>query len=181
MRHSPILLALLVGVVPQPAHATVLRGLSLRQLARGSTLIVRGEVLSRSARWSGGRIYTKITLRVQRSLRGKSARGQVVSFWRLGGRVGRYVQMVRGAPSFSVGDRVLVFLSPRAHRLFVTGMAQGRFLLRGGPDPRSTTVHQGLAGARLLGSHKALRGPVPLVAFERSVLALLRARPEPRP
>ncbi len=160
-------------LVHNSAQATVLRGLNLDNLCRSSGVILRGKVVARAAAWKGGRIYTRVTLRVTSSLRGKHHAGQRVSFWRLGGRVGRYAQLVRGAPSFQRGDYVLVFLNRRGGRLFVTGMAQGRFTIRSnpasGPAIGPATVTQPLAGARLLGPKRALRGPTTLVRFEMRI------------
>ncbi len=171
------------------ARATVLRGLSLDSLCRSSNVILRGKVVARAAAWKGGRIYTRVTLQVTSSLRGKHVTGQSVSFWRLGGRVGRYVQIIRGAPTFHAGDHVLVFLNRRGGRLFVTGMAQGRFTIRtkppnspsGNPANDSATVTQPLAGARLLGPKRALRGPTTLVRFEQRIRAALRSSKGPTP
>lgn len=169
-------------LLPEPARATLLKGLSLDDLCQRSGVILRGEVVSRSAAWKGGRIYTRVTLRVESSLRGAHRAGQTVSFWRLGGKVGRYVQLIRGAPTFRRGDRVLVFLSRRGAHLFVTGMAQGRFAIRQATAGNPTaTVTQPLAGARLFGPQRALRTPTPLSQFERriraSVAALKRRAP----
>ncbi len=170
----------LVGVlflvpIHDDAQATLLRGLSLDSLCRSSKIIVRGQVTARTAAWKGGRIYTRVTLRVTSSLRGKHRAGQSVSFWRLGGRVGRYVQIVRGAPTFHAGDQVLVFLNRRASRLFVTGMAQGRFSIRPALANTPATVTQGLSGARLLGPKRALHRPTTLARFEQRIHTALRS------
>lgn len=171
-------------LLPDTAGATLLRGLSLDNLCSRSGVIVRGEVVARAAAWKGGRIYTRVSLRVIHSLRGSlqgSLRtGRTISFWHLGGRVGRHAQIVRGAPTFRQGERVLVFLNRRGGRLFVTGMAQGRFSIRSAPTSRSATVTrqatvtQALAGARLVGPKRALRRPTTLVRFEKRIRAVLR-------
>jgi hypothetical protein len=181
-----ILILLFVGSVgllrPAPARATLLRGLSLEELCDGSSVIVRGKVVSRAAAWRGGRIYTRVTLRVTASLRGGHRAGQTVSFWRLGGRVGRYAQLVRGAPTFRPGEHVLVFLQRRGGHRFVTGMAQGRFtILPARATATQPTVTQGLAGARLTGGRRALRRPTPLSRFEGRIRAVLRRRPRRTP
>jgi len=161
-------------LVPHTAGATLLRGLSLENLCSRSGVIVRGEVVARAAAWKGGRIYTRVSLRVTHSLRGSHRAGQTVSFWHLGGRVGRHAQIVRGAPAFTRGERVVVFLSRRGGRLFVTGMAQGRFSIRGAATGRPAAVTQPLSGARLLGPRRALRRPTTLSRFERRIRASLR-------
>lgn len=159
---------------PGSAHATLLRGLSLDNLCQRSGVIVRGKVVARGAAWKGGRIYTRITVQVSGSLRGKYRVGQTVSFWRLGGRVGRYAQIVQGTPTFAQGDRVLVFLNRRGKHLFVTGMVQGRFSIRRAAAAGTATVTQSLTGARLLGGKRALRRPTTLARFEQRVRAILR-------
>lgn len=177
MRVFFLTLALLLGSslgLPGTARATLLKGLSLDDLCQRSGVILRGEVVSRAASWKGGRIYTRVTLRVKHSLRGAHRAGQTVSFWRLGGKVGRHVQLVRGSPTFRRGQRVLLFLSRRGSHLFVTGMAQGRFALRQTTSGAgTTTVTQPLAGARLFGTLRALRKPTPLSQFERRIRASL--------
>jgi hypothetical protein len=178
--------------VHDDARATLLKGMSLDSLCRDSGVIVRGKVVARVAAWKGGRIYTRVTLRVTSSLRGKHRAGQSVSFWRLGGRVGQYVQLVRGAPTFGAGDRVLVFLNQRGGRLFVTGMAQGRFSIHAAnpanpanPANSSNTTHpanpnhsatvtQSFAGARILGPKRALRQPTTLARFVQRIHDALR-------
>lgn len=160
-------------LLPNTAHATLLRGLSLDELCQRSGVIVRGKVVSRASAWKGGRIYTRVTMRVSTSLRGSHQQGTTVSFWRLGGKVGRYVQLIRGTPRFSPGDRVLVFLSQRGTRLFVTGMAQGRFAIRQATTTTAATVSQSLSGARLLGKKRALRRPTSLAGFEKRIRATL--------
>lgn len=168
------LLGSVILLLPGTAQATLLRGLSLDNLCRRSELIVRGKVVARATAWKGSRIYTRVTLRVTGSLRSTHRIGQTVSFWRLGGRVGRHAQIVRGAPTFQQGDHVLVFLTRRKDHLFVTGMVQGRFSIRSATTSRLSTVTQALVGARLLGPKRALRRPTTLVRFEQRIRATLR-------
>ncbi len=171
---SVTVLAAALLLLPDTAHATLLRGLSLHELCQRSGVIVRGKVVSRASAWKGGRIYTRVTLRVTSSLRGSHGAGATVSFWRPGGKVGRTVQIIRGTPSFRAGDRVLVFLTQRGTRLFVTGMAQGRFAIRKATTTTSARVTQPLAGARLTGNKRALRRPTTLVKFEQRIRSTLR-------
>ncbi|MFH2009745.1 MAG: hypothetical protein ABI333_24335 [bacterium] len=172
------LLAIALGITVSfgfsaTVEATVLRSLSLAELCERSPTIVRGTVLRRQSYWANGRILTAVTMQVERSLRGTKRKGALVTFWRLGGRVGRYAQRVLGAPTFRRGERVVVFLKRRAGRLFVTGMVQGRFFITG--TRASLRVHPTSPGVALLGPRRALRAPVALSVFEKSVQTQLQA------
>jgi hypothetical protein len=106
------LAALWIAVVP--AQATVLVGADLETVVRTSRYAVRGRVVDATGRWTADHrtIETLVTLQVDAWLKG-GLDGETVAFTVPGGRLGRYRNIVFGAPTFTPGDRVVVFLDAR--------------------------------------------------------------------
>lgn len=177
-------LALLLGLGGPPAHATVLRSLNLTELCDTSPTIVRGRVVQTRSAWRGGRIYTAVTLRVNRSLSGAKRAGDTVTFWRLGGAVGRIAQRVIGAPRFRAGEQVVVFLHTRRGRLFVTGMLQGKVRVLPATNTSPARVTPTVQRVQFQGTRRVLARVMALTTFEAQVTALVRSRASrkgPRP
>jgi hypothetical protein len=125
-----ILVLLAALATASPAFAAQAVAASVEELARASDVVVRGRVVSTTARWSDGRIYTYAEVEVSDSLRGSApARVTVVT---PGGEVGDLGQRVDGAAIFTSGEEVVVFLGkPQAGRYRVSGLAQGKFAIEG--------------------------------------------------
>jgi hypothetical protein len=127
-----------------PALAALSVPASVEELARGSEAVVRGRVLSFESHPSadGRRISTSVEVEATDVWRGSApARVTVVI---PGGTVGHLAQRVAGAPRFTVGEEVVVFLgrigTAQAYR--VTGLAQGKFAVeaaRATPDLSQTS------------------------------------------
>lgn len=165
------LICLLVGTV----RATVLVPADLAELAHDAQVIARGEVVAIDARWSDGRraIETIVTLEAESYLKGEM--GRMVQFRVPGGTMGRYRNIVMGAPQFAVGQRVVVFLGANGPRVpFILGLSQGVYRLGVAPSGdvlvSPPPVMPGVAGPIVRGA--AARQPAPLAEFERSVRAL---------
>jgi hypothetical protein len=113
------------------AHATVLVPLSDEALVQSSPLIVMGEVLGiEGVELSSGRILTEITLQVDEVLKGNlpSGRRDTIVITEPGGEVGDRAVWIHGAPEFMLGERVLVFLTPRRNGSCQTnGLGLGKF------------------------------------------------------
>jgi hypothetical protein len=159
-----------------PLRATILLPADLPDLTRESRAIARGAVVDVVPRWTDDRrsIETIVTLVPEAYLKG--ALGESVQFRVPGGRLGRYRKIVVGAPQFSVGDRVVVFLDARAPALpQIVGLSQGVFRLTRSaagqwqvtPPPAHDVV-----GAIRRGSSS---GPVALPEFERQIRELAGA------
>ena len=114
------------------AQATVLAPMTITQLTHASTHIIRGRILSSSARWVGRKIVTRVQVKPDDVWKAPNAsrKATILSFYRLGGKVGRIEMRVEGAARFRVGEHVLLFLTRRGSRLYVTGMIQGTFRIR---------------------------------------------------
>lgn len=162
-----------------PALGTVLIPVDLVELAQDATLIARGSVVAAEARWTAGRrgIETVVTLDAESVLKG-SATG-VVHFVVPGGTLGRYRNVVMGAPRFEEGQRVLVFLGATGPEVpHLLGLSQGVY--RVGVSAAGTAVVSpmpvmpGVDGPVVRGT--AARPPTPLADFERAVRELGAAR-----
>jgi hypothetical protein len=85
----------------------------LGELSRDAWAIARGRVVAVDAQWTDGRrtIETIVTLEPDAYLKGQP--GSTVQFRVPGGSLGRFRNIVVGAPRFAVGQRVIVFLGAR--------------------------------------------------------------------
>jgi len=106
---------LLAGVIlllaASAASATTLLKMSFGDLAREADHVVVGTVTGIEGEWDASLnfIRSNVTLSVERSFRGK-APGEIV-IRTPGGQVGGMAQVAHGGPSFTEGERVLVFLT----------------------------------------------------------------------
>jgi hypothetical protein len=114
--------------------------LSIEQLAEGSTLVVRGTVLSKSCqRDPAGRIYTKVDLQVVEVWKGWLATNRF-TIVHGGGILGEQKATVSGQVEFGIGEDVVAFLVLNQRGEGVTlGLAQGKFHVW--QDPRTGEWH----------------------------------------
>jgi hypothetical protein len=157
------------------AFATSVVPADLGTLARDARAIARGRVVAVEGQWTDGRrtIETIVTLETETYLKGQL--GDTLQFRIPGGTLGRYHNIVVGAPRFAVGQRVVVFLGARGPMIpFVLGLHQGVFRIardEGGQDTvNPPPLPQGATGRIIRG--QVLRNAKPLAAFEREVREL---------
>lgn len=127
LRPSILIVALLLAA--PAAWATVVLPQSVEDLARRADLVVRGRA-ERSisvASPDGKLIHTVTTVRVAATLKGRA--GEVVEVRTPGGTVGDITQVAHGAPSFSAGEEVVLFLHREGTgtRFGVEGLGLGKF------------------------------------------------------
>ncbi len=175
-----IAVALLWTLVAASVGATVIVPADLGELTRDARAIARGRVVALEARWTDGRrtIETLVTLETETYLKG--GLGETVQFRVPGGVLGRFRNIIVGAPQFVVGQRVIVFLGARGPSVpFVLGLNQGVYRLGQTPigDWMVTPppVAPGVAGPVTRGSQP--RVPAPLADFEARVRALSQEAP----
>jgi len=164
-----------------PVHATVLVPADLGELARDARAIARGTVVAVDAQWTPDRrtIETLVTLEVESYLKG--ALGETVQFRVPGGTFGRFRSIVVGAPTFEVGDRVVVFLGARGPSVpYVVGFSQGVYRVVRSGDRSTWLVTPPALVPPAAGSVAVVRGdparrPMPLTEFEQRVRALVGA------
>jgi hypothetical protein len=132
MSFRAALLALLVGLLPLAAPATSVRPLDLNTIVDHAVTAFQGVCTdSHSERDAAtGSIVTITTFKVEETLKGAPA--SVHTIKQIGGRVGNQVDRVDGIPSFTPGERYVVFLYGKSQLGFSSpvALAQGRFTVR---------------------------------------------------
>lgn len=170
MRRNASILILCLCVA-LPGYATTVLPLSFEQLVNESQSVVYGRVSDVRARWTDDRrfIESVVTFEILRDMKG-SAR-ESITFTVPGGQVGRYLNVIPGAPSFVTGDLVVLFLSARGARLPVpTGLTQGIYRVQRDAASGAMLVVPPLverAGRVVRGDPR--RKPVSLDVFEATV------------
>ena len=136
---AALLVASAVGLASRDAAATLVVPLDLTSLTDGADRIVMARVEKQTAKFTAdrGMIYTEVVLRVIDPMKGADVKaGDAITVWREGGELEGQGVRVIGAPEFTDGEEVLVFLERRGNAqaarmtkatpLYVMGMAQGK-------------------------------------------------------
>lgn len=121
--------------------------LSIDQLARESTLVAHGMVVSKSCRRDAqGRVFTRVELVVSEVWKGTPTNR--VTIVHGGGILGDRKATVSGQVDYGVGEEVVAFLvfNPRGQAVTV-GLAQGKFGVRRDPGGIEAQVHNPFHGA----------------------------------
>jgi hypothetical protein len=156
-----------------PVRATTVAPLSFEQLVNASAAVVYGRVIDVRPQWTGDRrfIESVVSIEVLRGMKGSAH--ETIAFTVPGGQVGRYRNVIPGAPSFNQGDLAVVFLTALGPRLPVTtGFTQGIYRVQ--RDARSgemLVIPPALESGRIVRGD-ARRKPAPLSAFEASVRSI---------
>ena len=114
--------------MPGTTYATSSAGMkSIEQLTERADLVVRGNVRSIQSFSDNSRIFTDIDLNLLETLKGST--GDTPTVLRLyGGVFGGQRTVVMGAPCFSTGEDVVLFLMNRGEGKFdVVNLAEGKF------------------------------------------------------
>lgn len=177
MRTFILTAVLLAGLVFR-ASATVIVPADLSELIHDAQWIARGTVVRVDGQWAEGRrtIETVVTLETERYLKGDA--GETLQFRVPGGVLGRFRNLVVGAPQFAVGQRVVVFLGANGPRVpHVLGLHQGVYRLGASADGRAVVLPPpsmpGVSGPVVRGA--ADRRPAPLTEFEGRVMAAVES------
>jgi hypothetical protein len=115
----------------QGVRATVLLPAEFREVVAGSQIIVYGRIADVRSEWSDDRtrIETIVTLEAGTYLKGGP--GDSVTFRVPGGQIGRYRNVMVGAPHFQSGEEVVLFLSAAGPSIaHVFGLNQGVYRVR---------------------------------------------------
>lgn len=163
-----------------PLRATSILPADVGELSHEAVAIIVGRVAAVDARWTAERrgIETLVTLDAETYLKG--GLGRSVQFVTPGGDLGRFQNIVVGAPRFVRGERVIVFLGARGPSLpFILGFNQGVFRVTASDRDDLVTppafLPTGTTGRIVRGDPS--RRPMPLAQFERSIRALVGAAP----
>jgi hypothetical protein len=126
---STLAAALMIAFAARADAATVLAQ-SVEDLARASDAVLRGRVENVVCRRVGGRIVTDIAIARAELWRGSAPARLTIAV--PGGEVDGIGQRVDGAPAFSAGEDVVVFVRDGGHgRYHVVGLAQGKYGVEG--------------------------------------------------
>ena len=166
------------ALLAAPTSATVLLPADFATSVTEAGVIVHGRVVEVRSVLTGPRrlIESFVTLAVLDSLKGGA--GSSVTFRVPNGQVGRYRRIVVGAPEFSEGDEVVVFLHGRAPAMpTLFGLSQGVYRVRRDAAARAVVLPPPVA-ARGVGAERVVRGdpvrrPMPIDTFAREVRAIL--------
>jgi len=115
-------------------------GMSVEQLAQGAALIVVGDCTGTKSQWVERRLYTLATVTVKESLKGSAPEKVTIAI--PGGidstRRFPIAMTYAGAPQFSLGEGVVVFLDDIQSEIpdsySVMGFAQGKFSINKASD-----------------------------------------------
>lgn len=158
-----------LAVVPQ-ANATTMIYRSIEELAQRSALVVEGTVTG-SETYAGdeGRITTRWTVKVARTLRGQPAAEVRLEQW--AGTLGDITTQIPGDARFTQGERVVLFLrGDSPEKMYLTAMGQAKFTIHGGNPPAKLLRKAAIEGAG--------QGILPLPLKELVPLAAPQSRVE---
>ena len=185
----PILLPAATALVlsllaPGGATASTVEFVPLGEMAQRADQILTGRVVGVRSQLSARRtsIHTFVTIEVDEWFKGGRS-GPVVTLRVLGGEAEGYRLLVAGAPSFEVGEEVLVFTDGGAGRIpTVFGLGQGKFRLERDAATGRRKLSRSLAGLNLVASgasaplHPAPAPPATLDEVEAVVRSALAAQ-----
>jgi hypothetical protein len=158
------------------AGAVTVAPLSFEQLVNKSAAVVLARVTDVRGEFIGdGRgIESIVTVSVLRGLKGGA--GDTLQFTVPGGRAGRYLNLIPGAPTFTAGDLAVIFLTSRGARLpITTGLTQGVYRVQRGTGEMVVMPPVVETGDKRVVRGDVQRKPVSLSAFEASVRAIVDA------
>ena len=129
MRRLILIIALIACT--RGLHATVLLPAGFQEIVAGSQIIVYGRVSEVRPEWSDdrSRIDTIVTVEAGSYLKGGP--GDLVTFRVPGGQIGRYRNVMIGAPQFQPGEEAFLFLSASGPAVaHVFGLSQGVYRVK---------------------------------------------------
>jgi hypothetical protein len=168
-----IAICFLIGM---PAAAITVAPLSFEQLVNKSALVVLARVIDVKGEFiaDGRGIESIVTVSVIKELKGGSA--DTLQFTVPGGRAGRYLNLIPGAPTFTAGDLAVIFLTSRGARLpITTGLTQGVHRVQHGTTEMLVMPPAVESADTRVSRGDVQRRPVSLSTFEASVRAIVDA------
>ncbi len=142
-----LLLAVAALFIALSSQATIMQRLEIEELARNSSDVFHGQIVSTETYWNAGhtRIYTGAFLRINESFRGAAKHGEMVKIVQLGGEKDGVRMDYAGRPEFAVGESVVLFTTRnRNNELTVVALKQGKMRVEG------QTVTRDFSGLTLL-------------------------------
>jgi hypothetical protein len=126
-----LIVIVIVLLCARELRATVLLPAEFREIVAGSQIIVYGRVTEVRPEWSDDRTRIDTTVTVTAGTYLKGGPGRSVTFRVPGGQIGRYRNLVVGAPQFQTGEEAILFLSATGPSIaHVFGLSQGVFRVK---------------------------------------------------
>ena len=177
MRHSVALISLL-AILSITANATTVAPLSFEQLVNESAAVVYGQVVDVRSQWTDDRRFIESVVSIEIFKGMKGGAPEALEFTVPGGQVGRYLNIIPGAPVFARGDRAVFFLTGRGPRLPVTtGVGQGVYRVqRDALSGELLVMPPTLETAGRITRGDVRRKPTSLASFEASVRDVIARR-----
>jgi hypothetical protein len=167
------LFALLVAsLLSVPARATTVIPAEFAEMVSGSQVIVHGTVVGVRSQITAGRrtIESLVTVAVIDPIKGPA--GASIVFRVPNGQVGRYRRVMVGAPEFTEGDEVVLFLTGRAPAMPMPfGLNQGVYRVTRSGGRAVVTPLVATAAGRVVRGDPARR-PLTVETFARQVRAM---------
>jgi hypothetical protein len=121
-----VILSVALGAASTSVLATTLKRMSVADLSRAAHTVVRAWCVANTTQWDSGEIWTFTTFDVDEVWKGSSSAQITVRL--LGGRAGNLTSTVSGAPRFSPGEEVVLFLEHTPGQDFsIVSWMQGTF------------------------------------------------------
>lgn len=159
----------LVGTV----EATTVAPLSFEQLVNESSAVVYGRVIDVRSQWTADRRFIESVVSVEILKGMKGGAHDTIAFTTPGGQVGRYLNIIPGAPAFAPGDLAVFFLTAHGPRLPVTtGLTQGIYRVQRDARSGALLVVPPVVDAGPIVRGDVRRKPASLAVFESSVRAI---------
>lgn len=177
MRFLAALLALGSAVT---LRATVIVPADLNELATAAHAIVYARVIDVRAIESTDRRRVESVITAEAVGYIKGSLGRTIVFRVPGGTVGAYRTMMIGAPSFEVGDEVVLFFATRPPALpYLVGFGQGVYRVRVDQTTGARVVlpPPPISSGETVTLTRGTRGPMPLDQFTAQLRAILSNAP----
>lgn len=141
----------LAALWASPSEASIVQAMDLDELVEQSDRILLGRVVfSESFEKPNGMIGTWHRIEVERDIRGNAPHEAEVIIETLGGQIGDIGMRVEGEPSFSIGERVVVFASGRGSYTAFRPVGMGQGVMRVRAENGVDTVSQPRHGLLLM-------------------------------
>jgi hypothetical protein len=143
-----LLAALLIA---GPARGSIVQALDLEELVAHSDRIVLGRVLfSESFPRTDGTLATWHRIQIEREIRGGAGDDREIIVETIGGHMGDIAMRVEGEPSFTVGERVVVFMRDGGPYAAFRPVGMGQGVMRVRTEQGFETVTQSREGMLLM-------------------------------
>lgn len=177
MRRWVLGCGLLLIVMAADLRATVIVPSDFAEMVSGSQIVVHGRILDVRSQMVGDRrtIESVATVAVTDAIKGEP--GATVYVRVPGGVVGRYRRVMVGAPSFTPGEEVVLFLTGRPPSIPMPfGLSQGVYHVSRSADGRALVAPPLPAEGRVVRGDPARRS-IEVGAFVQQVRAVMGRQP----